>query len=317
MDRDTAIAVVLAVVAVVAIALAAATLNETVVPDESGGSGIGSSGDVGAGRDDGGSVIPQNESGQGTLGSQAPPLQLCIEFLTDWWVKAAIVLVALVAGVLITRRLNVLATFAFGGAFGLPVVFVYLLLTNCGGPAQNSEFSLLPGRGNNTSIPVGGVGGFDQGATITTSPVAWLLLVVLGGALVVSVALLLRAGEDEDRLQIPDDPEPTAEADIRAVGRAAGRAADRIEGATDLDNEVYRAWDDMTTHLEVDNPEASTPAEFAAAATGAGMARDDVDELTRLFEEVRYGGHEATTDREERAVSALRRIESTYAEGGS
>lgn len=306
-------AVVLALVAVVAIALAAATLNDTVVPDESGGTGTGSSGDVGAGERTGESVVESNSSGRGSLGTAGPRLRLCVEVLTRTWVQALIVGGALVAGYVVTRRLNVIATFAFGGAFGLPLLLVYLALTNCGGEPSSSAFSLFPGGANNSSMPAGGVGGFEQGASVTTSPVAWLLVVVLGGALVVSVALLLRAGEDEDRIDPPDEPDPTADPEVAAVGRAAGRAADRIEAAADLDNEVYRAWDEMTTHLDVDNPDASTPAEFAAAAAEAGMAREDVDELTRLFEEVRYGGVAATPDREARAVSALRRIESTYA----
>jgi hypothetical protein len=42
-----------------------------------------------------------------------------------------------------------------------------------------------------------------------------------------------------------------------------------------------------------------------------------VDALTDLFREVRYGGAEATADREQRAVDALRAIEDRYADGGA
>jgi hypothetical protein len=42
------------------------------------------------------------------------------------------------------------------------------------------------------------------------------------------------------------------------------------------------------------------------------MAREDVAELTRLFETTRYGGVAVDEDREQRARSALRRIERTY-----
>jgi len=79
-----------------------------------------------------------------------------------------------------------------------------------------------------------------------------------------------------------------------------------------VENEVYRAWREMTGHLDVENPESSTPAEFAAAAESVGMDDAHVAELTDLFREVRYGGAAATDDREQRAIDALRAIESTY-----
>nr|WP_303647699.1 DUF4129 domain-containing protein [Haloarchaeobius sp. HME9146] len=102
---------------------------------------------------------------------------------------------------------------------------------------------------------------------------------------------------------------------MAAIGAAAGRAADRLETSTAVDNEVYRAWREMTTHLDVPEPESSTPAEFAEAAIAAGMTREQVTELTALFEEVRYGGEDPTTDRESRAIEALRAIESAHASG--
>nr|WP_305794393.1 DUF4129 domain-containing protein [Halomarina rubra] len=67
----------------------------------------------------------------------------------------------------------------------------------------------------------------------------------------------------------------------------------------------------MTTPLDLPR-ETTTPGEFAAAAVDAGMSRDDVAELTRLFETTRYGGRTVDADREERATTALRRIERTY-----
>ncbi|MFC7194890.1 DUF4129 domain-containing protein [Halosimplex aquaticum] len=118
-------------------------------------------------------------------------------------------------------------------------------------------------------------------------------------------------GDEED-----EEPEPEPATDVGAIGAAAGRAADRIEGSDEFENEVYRAWAAMTDHLAVDRPASSTPAEFATAATAAGMDPDDVARLTELFEDVRYGGEEPTADREEAAVETLRRIESTYADDG-
>ncbi|WP_390215270.1 DUF4129 domain-containing protein [Halobaculum halobium] len=84
-----------------------------------------------------------------------------------------------------------------------------------------------------------------------------------------------------------------------------------------MENEVYRAWREMTGALAVDNPRSTTPAEFAVAAVDAGMDRDDVDTLTDLFEAVRYGAEPVTPEREREAVDALRRIEETYADGDS
>ena len=147
---------------------------------------------------------------------------------------------------------------------------------------------------------------------------------VLVGLLVVVAALFAvlayrASGDDEatgDPLPEAETGEPEDRNALAAVGAAAGEAADRIENAADVDNEVYRAWRDMTDHVDVPDPETSTPREFATAARDAGMDAGHVDALTDLFREVRYGGAEATTDREERAVAALRAIEDRYAEAG-
>jgi hypothetical protein len=93
---------------------------------------------------------------------------------------------------------------------------------------------------------------------------------------------------------------------------AAGQAADRLESAVDVDNEIYRAWVALTRHLSVDHPEASTPREFERAAVEAGFETAAVRELTDLFEAVRYGHDDPTADRERRAVEALRRLEAQF-----
>jgi hypothetical protein len=102
---------------------------------------------------------------------------------------------------------------------------------------------------------------------------------------------------------------------VTAIAAAAGSAADRIEHTGEVDNEVYRAYREMTADLDVLNPASATPAEFRAAALEAGLAREDVDELTAVFEDVRYGGEAPTEERERRAVDALRRIERTDGDG--
>ncbi|WEL16620.1 Uncharacterized protein SVXHr_0439 [Halorhabdus sp. SVX81] len=138
------------------------------------------------------------------------------------------------------------------------------------------------------------------------------LALALGGTL---VFLFVRTGTG-DSIDVEEPATPAAEPDLQAVGEAAGDAADRIESRTDVDNEVYRAWHEMVRHLPVSEPETTTPEEFEAAAVAAGMRPDDVAELTRLFAEVRYGERDPD-GREERAVAALRRIETAHADGTS
>ncbi|MFB6197887.1 MAG: DUF4129 domain-containing protein, partial [Halobacteriaceae archaeon] len=106
--------------------------------------------------------------------------------------------------------------------------------------------------------------------------------------------------------------EETDQTALAEIGRAAGAAADRIVASGEAENEVYRAWMEMTDLLDLSEPETKTPGEFASAAREAGMNPDDVDELTQLFEEVRYGGLPATDEAEERAIKCLRRIEEGY-----
>ncbi|MEF8938060.1 MAG: DUF4129 domain-containing protein, partial [Halovenus sp.] len=67
-----------------------------------------------------------------------------------------------------------------------------------------------------------------------------------------------------------------------------------------------------TERLDLPDDESTTPREFARAAAQTGLSDEDVTELTELFEDVRYGGYSPTTEREERAVDVLRRIERSY-----
>jgi hypothetical protein len=170
-----------------------------------------------------------------------------------------------------------------------------------------------------TSGPSGG-----EGTVVETLTDPTVLAVVIGavGLVVVALALVGSGDDDEDGEQprAAEGLETTGGGggtQVAAVARAAGAAADRIEASGAVDNEVYRAWREMTDDLEVANPRSSTPAEFRAAAVEAGIAAADVDELTELFEAVRYGGEAATEERERRAVEALRRIETGYGAGGS
>ncbi len=301
-NRDRATAVAVAVLAVLAFGGAAATLDATTSP----GGGLGGAGDddaagAGDGRFDLGGL---NSSAPATGG--IPP-----------WVGRVVMgllgVAALVALYVFYREhgLRELAKFAVG----LVVLVGFVVLLAGWLPAfgdRGTNGTGLFGEGE-ISPPGGGPAGSGDTEGLATVDPPVVLLGLLGLVLLGAVVVVFRMTDDADRDPDPgpvDEPTP----DVAAVGRAAGRAADRIAGDAEVTNEVYRAWREMTDHLDVDNPAAATPAEFADAAVAAGMAGEDVDELTTLFEDVRYGAAPPTADRERRALDALRRVEATYAE---
>jgi hypothetical protein len=298
------VAAALALLAVLSLGAAAATLD-TATAGGSGGAGGGDAESVGSGGSFsfGGYNVSDTDS---ATPPRLPPIvgQLLglvlllffglglVQFLREHGVRGLLT-VALVGAVLV------------GG--------LWLLLNGLGatdGLFQQGQGGF--GSGGSPELP----GGASQGPEDASSPVTdppTVLFALFGVVLVGAVALIARSTGDD--LSQPDpDEESSGPTDVAAVGRAAGRAADRIEERDGFDNEVYRAWDEMTRHLDVANPDASTPTEFAAAAVDAGMAREDVDALTDVFEAVRYGAADATDAREREAVEALRRIERAYAE---
>lgn len=140
---------------------------------------------------------------------------------------------------------------------------------------------------------------------------------IVGLAMVLLAAAVYRySGTDVDVALEEGTDETDESSSVQAVGQAAGRAADRLETDSDLENAIYRAWREMTDALDVAQPRTTTPEEFAEIAIEAGMSDEDVRELTRIFEEVRYGNRQPTPEREQRSQEALRRIQRTYA-GGS
>jgi len=223
-------------------------------------------------------------------------LVILLRVLLEDWVRVAVSLVAMVF-----------------------IVFFYQALFAFAPPAKPHDRKInasnIPSpTATPTPVP-GGSGAAGSGSSgalglPATEPLVVLLVI---GVAIVGVALVARrqrgARQDDSAADTDEDTSQAA-----AVGRAAGRAADRIE-ATGLDNEVYRAWGEMTQLLDVDDPETNTPREFEAAAVEAGMERADVEELTDLFERVRYGEYTAASADEQRAVELLRHIESTYTEG--
>ncbi|GAA5055889.1 DUF4129 domain-containing protein [Haladaptatus pallidirubidus] len=308
MDSDTARTLVLALLCVLAIALAAATLNNAVTTDGGGGGiGTGTGPSFGFEEDD----DPSNRDGAERGGLSSPFEFPCYPTLDSPTAIALLLGVFLFVAGIGYRRMGTLGAIAVIGPVGIPLLLLHALLTACTVPSggkSSSPFSM----NLSSSLPGGGSLGSADGTTSVTTPSA-VLFVVLGIALIGALALLVKSssGNEPETASVEEAP---GEEDVAAVGRAAGDAADRIESDASVENEVYRAWREMTTHLDVSDPKSSTPGEFAAAAVEAGIAREDVTELTNIFEEVRYGGEDATGEREGRAVAALRRIERTYAE---
>jgi hypothetical protein len=312
--------VLLAILALSAFAFAAATLDSTTA--EKGGEGLGPSSDgsgaaVQTPTETPSTRTPAEEGEQSQQQSQQqalPITPLCIKWLEN----------PLVVGVLLLAWAGILAGvarwqnrwIAFGVFWWIFLFgqFIYGYLTSCRTPTQSSAGNVSVNFTRPNETQGGGLLGGTE--AIQPSLPTFALVAALVGLIVVVGVFVLTSDHDfvDETDDIEDEEEDVDESvDVRAVGRAAGRAADRIEADGEYENEVYRAWAEMTTHLEVERPESSTPGEFAAAAVDAGMDRDDVDRLTGLFTDTRYGGAEATEQREREAVDVLRRIEATYA----
>jgi hypothetical protein len=305
-DRDRVLPLALALLAVVALALAAATLDSAVVAD---GAGLGGDGS-GIGGDDGNIAgEPTGDSGAAadrSLAGGAASAPLCLPALREppALLVGGLLFAGLFAVVYRSTRSTAAGT-AVCGAVGLPVGLLWVGLASCGsaGDVAPPPTGGAVGEG---LLPAGGGGsGGAAGAVSSSTPLIALFVTV---AVAVVLVALLATGSDgraADETSDPDEGEEPA----AAVGRVAAAAADRIaDGDADAENEVYRAWRRMTERLDVASPETTTPREFRRAAVEAGMDREDVAALTRLFESVRYGDREPTDDRERRAVETFRRL---------
>ena len=292
MDRRTLTVLTIVVLGVVALGLSAATLTSP----ETSSNGGGQSGESG------GSVV-DNQTDE--TSSEAPNL------------GDVEPLVLLVAGLLVVASLVYMALYERRWLVAFSVVLAAILVF--GLVIQDLEFQPSVSNGTNAGNPGESGQGGDQegsgdgqgegsGSSFPTFLLAGVFLVLL----LVAYAVLGRTVSDRD--QNPGEDDDTVQPET--LGAIAGRAADRIETGADsttaADNEIYRAWQEMTSQLDTTHEEATTPREFEQQAVEAGMAPEDVSELTRLFEAVRYGGEAVTDDRERRAVAVLRRIESKY-----
>ncbi|NHN42226.1 DUF4129 domain-containing protein [Halorubellus sp. JP-L1] len=306
MDRERLRVVLVGVLCVLAVSAAAATLSapEETRADTGGGS-------LQADDED----REQGEGGESNADPIGSPGELdfdigaCIPWLYSGWFWLVVAAVATGIWLLARHHQDSLAATAYVSALAMPFSLVWLLLSKCGAD-PNEEQSIVPS--DLVVTPDGGDAAFGVlgEAGRAASPV-WLVAVValVGlGALAVAVT---RTPADADE---PDDSTPAAvdpdeHEDVDDLRAAAGRAADRIERAAAVDNEIYRAWVEMTEYLDVEHPESSTPREFEAAAVDAGIEPDTVAELTALFERVRYGDQPPTEAAEARAVDALRSME--------
>ncbi|SFR36393.1 MULTISPECIES: DUF4129 domain-containing protein [Halorubrum] len=312
MKRDALVAVVVALLALVALGVAAATLNTAVDTGSGGfGGGAGDAPSVGEGSGTPGILTSSGEAGTVSVSG------ICLPFLREPPAVAALVFgVLLIAAVTYRDTASPFVSVTVAGVMGTPVAFLFWVLSTCGSGAGAVSAALGLGGNGTGLLPAGAVGGSGLGSGEGAASAPQILFaVVIAVAVVASVAALLLAGGDDEGTGGDGSgrPDPPAEEppDLDAIGRTAGEAADRIE-SSEADNEVYRAWRDMTDALDVDRPASSTPAEFATAAVDAGVDEAPVTALTEVFERVRYGGEDATDDRERRAVEALREIEERH-----
>lgn len=317
MDRKAVWILAAAVLAVAAITLSAATLESTT---GSSGFGIGGSGeglesedpdrepsDIGSGPEDSG------------IGQEPGfPLELelpCFRLLVHPLVVAGLLAILLAIGVVVTWRHNPGVGAAIVILLFLAALPFYIFLTACVSFDLQRDFPFPSGGGVAEGVG-GGASLPDVTGSVTDPSVPEVLVLALGAILVVTLVTWWLSGDRDlpgSETVAEDGASTSPEPDVGAVGRAAGRAADRLETGDEFENDVYRAWAEMTSELDVEHPRSSTPSEFAMAAVEAGMNRNDVDRLTNLFEEVRYGGFDPTSKREREAIDTLRRIEDQYA----
>lgn len=295
-DRDTIRNVALAVCGGLAVALTAAMLPAAFRPERGG---EGGSGGVGSG--DGVGEPPARPP------ADPPEMVIDIPFLPELLTALAVVAALLALRYLYHNRRRVFRAAVVALAIALVGAVISQFFAPDPSTVQPPSFEPAP-----TNASDGGA----SGETVSDPPALALVFVLVLTAAVLGTAFAVRRRSRGDREASSDDAD-AGSGEAAAMARAAGRAADRIEEGDDVDNEVYRAWREMTSLLDLARPETNTAGEFESAAVEAGMDPADVRELTALFETARYGGYEPEPTDERRAVELLRRIEDRYSEGES
>jgi len=300
MDRNRARRVVLALLAIAAVALVA-TAAAPLFEEEPGGDG---------------SEVEQPSQDDRIEGSDDLadiPLELIM--LVVLVIVAVAVVAQFVADPWGTLKGALVAATIAGGIIGFVYVVLEFFDPSSGGPEQ-------PGVPNGTpplsDPPNGSFGSGDGTGDPLVLPGESLVVValVVGGLGAVTL-LAWRAGAIQSALGLDVEGGEAEEADLGALGRVAGDAADDVAAASTpaaADNAIYRAWSEMVALLDAPDPQSGTPRQFASAAIDAGMDPEDVSVLTRTFEEVRYGDAALSDERRERAAGALRRIEAAHSD---
>lgn len=303
MNRTRIALLLVGLLCVAGLAVAAATVENPRQSAAGAGTGSGDGDGVGSGE---GQLDRSPSEDFSTFGIPA---------VFRWVAFALFVIGALAAIYIAVRDFRVDQFVAMGLALCVVLCAVAVLIWLLGDADTGTQFGDLTQNRSENVTGGGGTGGNDQSQQFDV-PIA--LMGAFGVLALVLVGTITRFAGSETAIPTGSETEPEAESDdqrVRAVGEAAGRAADRLDDEeTTVSNTVVEAWTDMTDALEVRRPESTTPEEFAEAAIDAGLAADDVRELTWLFEAVRYGDAPVTEERERRAQDALRRIEAAYAE---
>lgn len=240
-----------------------------------------------------------NACGTGDTGNVNPPIWL-------FMLAAVVAVIAIIYKAQLSAEAAVhVAMISLG-----PILLMVWALDSLGNGCPDMSSSASQGAtdtGGNIKQAVEGVGD----GTIAGLSIAPPTLLV-GGFVAVALLLLVAVyfvPDEEEESDTLLDFEGTSDAEI---ANAARKAADTIEIGTDPDNDVYRAWAEMATELDVDDPNTRTPTEIAEAAREAGVDEKDIEELSALFEEVRYSTADPTPEREQRAVEVLREIEAHF-----
>lgn len=312
LDRSTAI--IVALVGILILTAAAASIADPAATGDGFGVPEHWSGEQ-PDPDDTDDGLIDRGSGEGIGGIIPGGETLCFPILFQWEVQLFIIGSLLLGGLLLWWRTGLLPTIAVLTAIVPMGVAVFLAIRASCRTSGQDEFAMGIGgmvlgedNGNETS------GGAVE---IATDPIVMLLILAAVGLLAIGIVVLredvprdasfgfgaAREEEEEDRIEL-----------ARIAGEAAERLKDRTVDDAGLENEIYRAWVEMTDQLEVDDPDTSTPGEFAIEAIETGMDAEDVHDLTELFEMVRYGGESPTEAREQEAIEILTRIETSYGE---
>lgn len=299
MDRETLRTLTIALLAVVVTALAASAFTGAVT--------AGPLEDFGLGNADDTQTPGDADTSGGLIGGQAAETVLgtsiiCIQH--PYFVYGVPLLVF--GGVIyLFDRFNSWIAGRLSAGFGLLIGIPYAVLISCPSNdavlAASTDFGELFARAG-TDIPT----------PVPVDPLLLMGALVVGVVGVVVAVQRLSLGRTEGRgreFHVDLLPRPAnPQTDLAGVADVAGSAADRLDEDVDVDNEVYRAWREMTAYLDVEEPASSTPREFEAAAVEAGLDPADVAALTTVFEAVRYGDVDPES-RAGEAAAALRRIE--------